>query len=226
MKFRIEHTTKIPKSFRVQNIASTFDLQGTEMKKVIEGELDIENTPWSVGLIVGSSGSGKSSIARSLFGSKIIQEFQWKSDSLLDDLPKTVSMEKIIEALSSVGFSSPPSWIKPFHVLSEGEKMRVNLARAILEDRDFFVFDEFTSVVDRQVAQIGSLAIQKAIRKSKKQFIALSCHRDVIEWLQPDWVFDTDEQRFFFAKQLDPKSASRFFPAINGLGSCLKTITI
>ena len=66
--------------------------------------------------------------------------------------------------------------------------------------RDFVVFDEFTSVVDRQVAQTASLAISKAIRRTKKRFIAVSCHSDIIEWLEPDWVFNTNDMTGFFAK--------------------------
>lgn len=76
--------------------------------------------------------------------------------------------------------------------------MRCDLARAILSEKELFVFDEFTSVVDRNVAKIGSLAMQKAIRQSdnKKQFIAVTCHFDVIEWLQPDWIFNTNDMTF------------------------------
>ena len=58
------------------------------------------------------------------------------------------------------------------------------------------VVDEFTSVVDRTVAKIGSAAVARTIRKKKLQFVAVSCHEDVEEWLQPDWVYRPAEQRF------------------------------
>ena len=74
--------------------------------------------------------------------------------------------------------------------------MRCDIARAILEKRDMFVFDEFTSVVDRNVARVSSLAIQKAIRREDKRFIAVTCHYDVQDWLMPDWVFNTDDMTF------------------------------
>lgn len=74
--------------------------------------------------------------------------------------------------------------------------MRCDLARAILSKEKLFVFDEFTSVVDRNVAKIGSFAMQKAIRKTDKQFIAVTCHYDVEDWLLPDWVFDTNTMTF------------------------------
>jgi GNAT superfamily N-acetyltransferase len=82
-------------------------------------------------------------------------------------------------------------------VLSNGEKFRVDLARRLLEGGDRIVVDEFTSVVDRQVAQIGSHAVQKYIRGAgDKQFVAVTCHFDLIDWLQPDWVLDMATRQF------------------------------
>jgi len=147
-------------------------------------------------LIVGASGSGKTTVARELFGNSIVSGFEWsKGRSILDDFPKTMSIKDICDLLSSVGFSSPPSWIRPFHVLSNGEQFRVNMARTLAENKDFAVVDEFTSVVDRTVAQIGSAAIQKTVRKRNQKFIAVSCHYDIAEWLEPDWIYQpaTDE---------------------------------
>lgn len=77
--------------------------------------------------------------------------------------------------------------------------MRVDLARALLE-KDFVCFDEFTSVVDRNVAQTACLAINKALKKTHKKFVAVSCHYDIIEWLQPDWIFDTNKMQNSFMK--------------------------
>ena len=62
--------------------------------------------------------------------------------------------------------------------------MRVDIARAFVFHRKLIVFDEFTSVVDREVAKIASFAISKAIRREKdKKFIAVTCHYDVVDWL-------------------------------------------
>ncbi|MGA2257759.1 MAG: GNAT family N-acetyltransferase, partial [Thermoguttaceae bacterium] len=49
---------------------------------------------------------------------------------------------------------------------------------------------EFTSVVDRTVARIGSAAAAKAIRRLGRRFVAISCHYDIAQWLEPDWVLD------------------------------------
>ena len=91
-----------------------------------------------------------------------------------------------------MGLGDVPAWLRPFKVLSNGEQFRAGLARLICEAPDKAIIDEFTSVVDRQIAKIGASAFAKAFRKNKgKQIILLSCHYDIIEWLQPDWVYDT-----------------------------------
>ena len=200
MKFNITKETKPKETFRVSSVLNAFDLSIDKVKEHFEGNIDIEGKDWNVGLIVGSSGSGKSTIAKELFKDGYIFEQNYSESSVIDDMPKEKSVKEITKAFTSVGFASPPSWLKPYSVLSNGEKMRCDLAKSILEEKEIVVFDEFTSVVNREVAKTGSFAIQKAIRKLNKKFIAVGCHSDIIEWLQPDWIYNTDEQRFFFAQ--------------------------
>lgn len=182
-------------SFRVKSVMGQYDLQESNVTEHFIGSIDLPNN-WNIGLIVGHSGSGKTTIARELFGDCIVSGYEWTHDNILDDMPKDVPITDITKTLTAVGFSSPPSWLKKFAVLSNGEKMRCEIARAILENKDMFVFDEFTSVVDRNVARISSFAIQKAIRRQNSRFIAVTCHYDVKDWLMPDWVFNTDNMSF------------------------------
>lgn len=182
-------------TFRVSKIEADFDVKPEHSNERFCGEIKIPED-WNIGVIVGGSGTGKSTIAKELFPDAYIQQFEYNADSVIDDMPKT-SVDEITKIFYAVGFGSVPSWLKPYSVLSNGEKMRVDLARALLE-RDFVVFDEFTSVVDRKVAQTACIAIQKAIRKTGKKFIAVACHYDILEWLQPDWGFDTNTMSNFF----------------------------
>jgi GNAT superfamily N-acetyltransferase len=80
--------------------------------------------------------------------------------------------------------------------LSNGERFRADLARIISEAPEKVVVDEFTSVVDRQIAKFGALAFQKAWKRTGGQCVLLSCHYDVIDWIEPDWVYDTAKQTF------------------------------
>ena len=165
--FNIIKEVKPKKTFRVASVIGKFDLQSENIIEHFQGDLSI-NDNWQIGLIVGKSGTGKTTIAKQLFQDSLITKYEYSAETILDDMPKECSVEEITNAFNSVGFSSPPSWLKPYSILSNGQKMRVDLARAILEKEKLFVFDEFTSVVDRNVAKIGSFAMQKAIRKTDK----------------------------------------------------------
>lgn len=208
--FSIIRESQIKETFRTNAIKGKFDLDIPVVSEKFEGKINIPET-WNIGLVVGNSGTGKTTIAKELFGGNFIESFGYDNGSVVDKMPKKVSVNEITKIFNSVGFSSVPSWLKPYHVLSNGEKMRVDLARAILEDRPFFVFDEFTSVVDRNVAKIGSHAMQKAIRRADKKFIAVTPHFDVEDWLCPDWVFDTNKMEFRLSngKKKDQKSTPK-----------------
>lgn len=104
--------------------------------------------------------------------------------------------------------------------------MRVDIARALCLDQHLIVFDEFTSVVDREIAKVSAYAISKAVRRSKKKFIAVTCHYDVVDWLEPDWVFCTDTMEFSRKKLSGRPLNSRFIGAAINYGKCFGTITI
>lgn len=226
--FNIVKTSEYAKTFRNESVKGQFDLTIENVTEQFIGNIPIEDKNWSIGLIVGSSGSGKSTIAKQIFGDNYIKEFQYGNNSVLDEMPKEKSTEDITKIFNSVGFATVWSWLKPYHVLSNGEKMRVDLANALLSEKELIVFDEFTSVVDRTIAKTASSAISKAIRKMEKQFVAVSCHHDIIEWLEPDWVYDTDQKRFFFAlaNTSDQKLKLKYDSVVQKSGTFLKNFTI
>lgn len=188
----IERSSPIVRSGRVMQLEGVFDVAPSERSTVTwRVSLPLHERPWHVGLIVGPSGCGKTTIARELFGDAYVRGFDWDPDhSLIDAFPDALSIKEITLLLSSVGFSSPPSWLRPFHVLSNGEQFRTLIARALAEKPELAVIDEFTSVVDRTVAKIGSTAIAKTVRRREGRFVAVSCHYDIEAWLDPDWVYE------------------------------------
>jgi len=189
----------IVRSFRVDQVAGMFDLELAEKARVeFSAELPAADEDWRIGAIVGPSGSGKSSIARAAFGRQLYRPGRWpRQKAVIDGFGEGLSVKQIVPMLTAVGFSSPPAWVKPYHVLSNGEQFRCDLARALLGGGKLVAFDEFTSVVDRTVAKIGSAAVAKAIRKGRveSRFVAVTCHYDVLEWLQPDWTLDLTSGR-------------------------------
>lgn len=191
--FDIIKKSDIEKTYRVKAILDTYDLQVSEISEQFTGQFDL-SFDWNVGLIVGNSGTGKSTISQQVFGSFFTPEYTHKS--IIDDFDKKHSVKEIVDTLNAVGFSSIPNYLKPYNVLSNGEKMRVDLAKALLSEKEIIVFDEFTSVVDRNIAQIMSYNVQKNIRRFNRKFIAVSCHFDIEPWLNPDWVFDTNSMTF------------------------------
>jgi GNAT superfamily N-acetyltransferase len=233
-------------SFRVRQVAGMFDLQpaaaGRRSWRVEVPGLD---EPWDIGCIVGPSGSGKTTVARAVFGDWFYQPACWPADRAVIDGFDARSIRDLTAALAAVGFCSPPAWLRPYAVLSTGERFRCELARALLQGGELVVFDEFTSVVDRTVAQVGSAAVVRAMRRRAgvqgedaapgpqraagqsacgdaaassqrmaedsgrravdqrarddraagrdalvRRFVAVTCHYDVLPWLQPDWVLD------------------------------------
>lgn len=192
----IERAVTIRRSPRVAAIETMFDVPLAEQSARHWRVSFAPPNEWSIGAIVGPSGSGKTTIARALFGE--VPAWTWPTEqSILDAFPSDMGAEEIALLLSSVGFSSPPAWVRPFGALSTGEQFRVSLARMLAERPAFAVVDEFTSVVDRTVAQIGSAAVARAVRRRGGRFVAVTCHYDVLEWLEPDWIYEpaTDTMR-------------------------------
>ncbi len=119
---------------------------------------------------------------------------------IIDCIAESGDWQKVTAALAAVGLGSVPAWLRPYQSLSTGERFRADLARLVADAPPKVVIDEFTSVVDRQVARVGSHAFAKAWRGTGGQAIILSCHYDILPWLSPDWVFDTAEGRFYWAR--------------------------
>ena len=138
---------------------------------------------WGIGVIVGPSGAGKSTLMREFGEEEVVK---WDADRAIAS--HFDSHEEATDRLSATGLNTISSWLRPYRVLSTGEKFRADLARRVKAGA---VIDEYTSVVDRNVAKAASCALAKYVqRKEIRRLLLVGCHYDVLEWLQPDWVYD------------------------------------
>lgn len=187
-------------SYRAARVKSLFNAEsGCNFDLIIDG-VDLSGE-WNIGVVVGPSGSGKTSIGKKIFGENKIVNISdgWNYDRpIVEDIAPEGDFNKVTGMLASVGLGDVPAWLRPFNVLSNGEQFRAGLARLICEKPDEIVIDEFTSVIDRQIAKIGAQAFQKAWRRENPagKVVLLTPHYDVLDWLQPDWFIDTKTKTF------------------------------
>jgi ABC-type ATPase involved in cell division len=197
MPLTITVESPVVPSPRVAQVRGLFDLPAERTSRLTwQVELPTDERPWHIGLVTGPSGCGKSTVARHLWPAEVARSsgLSWPADrAVVDAFPEGLSIRDVSGLLSAVGFSSPPAWLRPFAALSTGQQFRVTLARLLAEalagPHRLVVMDEFTSVVDRTVARIGSAALARTVRGHDLRFVAATCHEDVIDWLQPDWVY-------------------------------------
>lgn len=192
MKIEVHNRCSDFNSYRAARVKSLFNAESGANFDLV-AELPIEDGEWKIGLVVGPSGSGKTSMGRQLFGPDAFYSADgWPSDRpIIDAISPGGDFDGVTAALAAVGLGSVPTWLRPYPVLSNGERFRADLARIICEAPGRVVVDEFTSVVDRQIAKFGALAFQKAWKRTGGKCVLLSCHYDIIEWVEPDWVYDT-----------------------------------
>lgn len=161
---------------------------------------------FNLGLIVGASGKGKSTLLQK-FNNQ--EEIYWTDNSIASHFDNSQDAYK---KLTAVGLSSVPDWVKPYKSLSTGQKFRAEMARRLKNNA---VIDEFTSVVDRNVAKSVSVSISRYIKKTNlKNIVFASCHKDIIDFLQPDWIIDLDEEKFYTERYLrQSKLLLKIYPA-------------
>jgi GNAT superfamily N-acetyltransferase len=191
MKLSVRNRCSDFKSYRAARVKSLFNVDsGADFS--LDADLPIDDAGWRLGVIVGPSGSGKTSLGRQVWGEHAVYGPQWPAGRpIVDAIAPKGSFDQVTAALASVGLGAVPAWLRPYSVLSNGERFRADLARVICDAPKQVVIDEFSSVVDRQIARFGALAFQKAWRRTAGQCVLLSCHYDIIDWLEPDWVLDT-----------------------------------
>jgi ABC-type nitrate/sulfonate/bicarbonate transport system ATPase subunit len=173
-----------------------------KLKHELSVDADLD-TPYNVGLIIGASGSGKTTLAKRIFGDDCF-DFRANPDvPVIDQFDERYSYDECVDALIGIGLTSVPCWLRPVKTMSTGQRHRALAALQMMNsEKAVFAMDEFTSLVDRNVAAVMAHCVQKFARRHNKAIVLCSCHYDVVGWLNPDWVIDCNTQTYTDRRRL------------------------
>ena len=177
----------------LETIRTKYDIKDYVETPVIIPDLPTEGLV----LIVGTSGSGKSTILRNLGHNRATTTSP--CSTVIENFS---TPERGEELLLAAGLRSIPAWFRAPGTLSNGEYHRFEMAMAL--DQGIQCIDEFTSVVDRDTAKSLAYSVRQWFNKNPGVLYIASCHRDIIDWLDPDWVYDTDLQKLDNRRSLLP----------------------
>ena len=159
--------------------------------KPVSQSLDASQLPedFELAVIYGPSGSGKSSLLEDLvqhYGAERLapQAFDFCAHKAICSHPGWQGNS--IDRLGCVGLNRVPSWLKPWHVLSDGERQRVLCGLSL---RTGAVLDDFAGMVDERNAVSMAASLAKFVRSQGFGNVLIgTTKRCVLPFLAPDFV--------------------------------------
>ena len=185
-----KYTEYLYKHYDIQ----TKDYTATDVPLIPQDDWDKMNSgEWNILLICGKSGSGKSTLLKEI-GTPPKLEYDY-TKAVVSQFPN-LDEEEVCDLLCGVGLSSVPTWLRKPQELSNGERARLDLCMSLYRAREagIALIDEFSSVVNRDVAKSMSYALQRYVRQRGLKVVICSCHFDIIEWLTPDYIFNLEHK--------------------------------
>ncbi len=177
---------------RIMEIAEAFGIGLEDKEFIIFDKLELEVKTGDIVYITGQSGSGKSLLLRELQaqmtaeGKNVVNldNIELPEIPLIDQIGKDTN--DAIRILSTAGINDAYLLIRKPSELSDGQRYRFRLAKAIETNADVWVADEFLAVLDRTAAKVIAFSLQKTARRSGKTVIVATTHTDMVADLSPD----------------------------------------
>lgn len=106
----VHHRCAEAEGYRAARVKSLFNVEsGAEFR--LRAELPLEGVEWKIGVIVGPSGSGKSSLGAELFGKEAVVDLSagWPNEPIIEAIAPDAPFDTVPAALTAVGLGSVPS---------------------------------------------------------------------------------------------------------------------
>jgi ABC-type ATPase with predicted acetyltransferase domain len=177
---------------RVREVMRMFGIDRERLEQPLCHEVEVELLKGDICYITGPSGAGKSLLLRKLYeqtsGNKV-----WFDNIPLAKERATVdcfegTLIESLRALSKAGLSDAFCVLNQPAKLSDGQKWRYRLARAMTCGAEYIFVDEFCSTLDRITAATIAWNLRKWSAKTGVTCVLASCHDDILADLQPDVV--------------------------------------
>lgn len=146
--------------------------------------------------IIGESGTGKTTLLRKWFDTDEIA-FKVDSDKIIFEILFNMigDEDEVSQLLFDVGLASIPMWKNTYNQISNGEKLRFEIAYKLAHYNEVFFIDEYTSMLDRQTAMNLSRNLNGLLEKYDKKCVLVTCHFDVLDWIAVDKVVNTTTKK-------------------------------
>ena len=206
--FTIGYSSRVRRTYRTHAVQQAFDISPEDVVTTVVRSLDAQFNPGEITLVLGPSGSGKSSLLQALedagkghTSKRINGQLHLPDNYQPGSFVPIRSRKPLIEVIAArdvrsalyllglAGLSEPVLYLKRFEELSRGQQYRAMLAGLIASRSNVWIADEFCANLDAATAGLVADNVQRIARRIGATVIAAAPHcENFVRSLKPDKV--------------------------------------